>query len=65
MGCFANFPVVGDGSIDGVCCRSVGGIRVCLYNAITLEETERLAKFMREFQAQHRAVVVESSAPSL
>lgn len=31
--------------------RSVGGIRASLYNAITLENTETLAKFMREFLA--------------
>lgn len=29
--------------------RSVGGIRASLYNAITLEETETLAKFMKSF----------------
>lgn len=29
--------------------RSVGGIRASLYNAITLENTETLAKFMKEF----------------
>ncbi|CRK87193.1 CLUMA_CG000998, isoform A [Clunio marinus] len=29
--------------------RSVGGIRASLYNAVTLENTETLAKFMREF----------------
>lgn len=29
--------------------RSVGGIRASLYNAITLENTETLATFMREF----------------
>ncbi|GGJ03299.1 phosphoserine aminotransferase [Alicyclobacillus cellulosilyticus] len=29
--------------------RSVGGCRVSLYNAVTLEATERLAEFMRDF----------------
>ena len=29
--------------------RSVGGIRASLYNAISLENTETLAKFMKEF----------------
>lgn len=29
--------------------RSVGGIRASLYNAITFEETEKLAKFMKNF----------------
>lgn len=29
--------------------RSVGGIRASLYNAITLENTETLAQFMKEF----------------
>jgi phosphoserine aminotransferase len=30
--------------------RSVGGIRVSLYNAVTLEAVQALASFMREFQ---------------
>jgi phosphoserine aminotransferase len=30
--------------------RSVGGMRVSLYNAVTLEAVETLAQFMREFQ---------------
>lgn len=30
--------------------RSVGGMRVSLYNAVTLEAVEALASFMREFQ---------------
>ncbi|XP_077996607.1 phosphoserine aminotransferase-like [Glandiceps talaboti] len=34
--------------------RSVGGIRVSLYNAITLEETFTMAQFMTEFQANHQ-----------
>lgn len=29
--------------------RSVGGIRASLYNAITLENTQTLAEFMKEF----------------
>ncbi|KAF7777571.1 hypothetical protein Agabi119p4_3643 [Agaricus bisporus var. burnettii] len=29
--------------------RSVGGIRISLYNAITEEQTEKLVKYMREF----------------
>lgn len=33
--------------------RSVGGIRASLYNAITLENTETLAKFMRDFYESH------------
>jgi phosphoserine aminotransferase len=31
--------------------RSVGGMRVSLYNAVSLEEVEALVKFMREFEA--------------
>ena len=30
--------------------RSVGGMRVSLYNAVTLEAVEALTGFMREFQ---------------
>jgi len=30
--------------------RSVGGMRVSLYNAVTLEAVEALISFMREFQ---------------
>lgn len=30
--------------------RSVGGIRASLYNAITLDNTETLAQFMKEFK---------------
>lgn len=33
--------------------RSVGGIRASLFNAITMEETEQLVEFMKEFQAKH------------
>jgi phosphoserine aminotransferase len=30
--------------------RAVGGIRISLYNSITLEETTKLVEFMRTFQ---------------
>jgi phosphoserine aminotransferase len=33
--------------------RSVGGMRVSLYNAVTLEAVEALVAFMREFQRKH------------
>ena len=33
--------------------RSVGGMRVSLYNAVTLEAVEALSGFMREFQRTH------------
>lgn len=33
--------------------RSVGGIRASLYNAVTLEDTEALAIYMKEFQKEH------------
>lgn len=33
--------------------RSVGGLRVSLYNAIHQEEVEQLVEFMKEFQAIH------------
>lgn len=33
--------------------RSVGGMRVSLYNAVTLEAVEALTGFMREFQRTH------------
>lgn len=33
--------------------RSVGGLRASLYNAMTLEGTQALANFMREFRAQN------------
>jgi len=29
--------------------RSIGGIRVSLYNAVTVEQTERLVEFIKEF----------------
>lgn len=34
--------------------RSVGGIRVSLYNAITVEETLELVKMMKEFLKLHK-----------
>lgn len=34
--------------------RSVGGIRASLYNAITIEETTKLAEFMREFRQKNQ-----------
>ncbi|XP_058491133.1 phosphoserine aminotransferase [Solea solea] len=34
--------------------RSVGGIRASLYNAVTLEDTESLAVYMKEFLKQHQ-----------
>jgi phosphoserine aminotransferase len=33
--------------------RSVGGMRASLYNAMTVEGAQELAKFMREFQKKH------------
>lgn len=34
--------------------RSVGGIRASLYNAITLDETQQLAKLMLSFYEKHK-----------
>ncbi|RVE67958.1 hypothetical protein OJAV_G00087150 [Oryzias javanicus] len=34
--------------------RSVGGMRASLYNAVTLEDTEALADYMREFLKEHQ-----------
>lgn len=34
--------------------RSVGGIRASLYNAITIEETQKLAKLMLEFYEENK-----------
>ncbi|XP_061671924.1 phosphoserine aminotransferase [Syngnathoides biaculeatus] len=34
--------------------RSVGGIRASLYNAVTLEDTEALAQYMKEFLKEHQ-----------
>lgn len=36
--------------------RSVGGIRVSMYNAMTLEGVQKLADFMLEFQKKHASV---------
>lgn len=35
-------------------CRSVGGIRASLYNAVTLEDTKALAEYMKEFVKEHQ-----------
>lgn len=37
--------------------RSVGGIRASLYNAVTVEEAESLAEYMRSFYEKHHAEV--------
>ena len=34
--------------------RSVGGIRASLYNAVTIEDVEALAKYMTEFYQNHK-----------
>ena len=34
--------------------RSVGGMRASLYNATTVEDTQRLASFMRQFLENNR-----------
>lgn len=34
--------------------RSVGGIRASLYNAVTIEDTETLVNYMKEFLAKHK-----------
>lgn len=34
--------------------RSVGGIRASLYNAVTVDDTEALVAFMKEFQKNHQ-----------
>lgn len=34
--------------------RAVGGIRISLYNGITLEETTQLVEFMRTFRKNHQ-----------
>src|SRR5260370_16614712 len=46
--------------------RSVGGMRVSLYNAVTLEAVQALTSFMREFQrtpAQVPAAAALNAAP--
>lgn len=35
-------------------CRSVGGIRASLYNAVTLEDTKALADYMKVFLKEHQ-----------
>lgn len=34
--------------------RSVGGIRASLYNAMSIEETTKLAEFMKEFRMKNQ-----------
>ena len=34
--------------------RSVGGLRISLYNAVSVAETEVLINFMKDFMARHR-----------
>lgn len=34
--------------------RSVGGIRASLYNAVSVENAEVLAKYMKEFHSNHK-----------
>lgn len=34
--------------------RSVGGVRASLYNAVTIDETQALVDYMKEFQSQHK-----------
>jgi len=36
--------------------RSVGGLRISLYNAITIEETEKLTAFMRDFFQKNKKI---------
>uniref|UniRef100_A0A2I3GMP1 Aminotransferase class V domain-containing protein n=1 Tax=Nomascus leucogenys TaxID=61853 RepID=A0A2I3GMP1_NOMLE len=35
-------------------CRSVGGIRASLYNAVTIEDVQKLAAFMKNFLEMHQ-----------
>lgn len=35
--------------------RSVGGIRASLYNAVTVEDVQKLAAFMRSFMQTHQS----------
>ena len=37
-----------------VCNRSVGGLRISLYNAVSVAETQVLVNFMKDFMARHR-----------
>jgi len=34
--------------------RSIGGLRISLYNAINVDEVRTLIDFMREFQEKHQ-----------
>lgn len=34
--------------------RSVGGIRASLYNAVTIEDVQELAAFMKKFLEMHQ-----------
>ncbi|KAG8455272.1 hypothetical protein GDO86_001466 [Hymenochirus boettgeri] len=36
--------------------RSVGGIRASLYNAVTVEDVQKLADFMRDFKDSHQQI---------
>jgi phosphoserine aminotransferase len=40
--------------------RSVGGMRASLYNTLSLESAQTLAEFMREFQREHGARLLDS-----
>ena len=42
-----------NGCIRG-CSRSVGGIRASLYNAVTIEDVQKLAAFMKNFLEMHQ-----------
>ncbi|CAG9795220.1 unnamed protein product [Diatraea saccharalis] len=37
--------------------RSVGGIRASTYNAVTLEEVQKLAQYMKDFYAKHKDLI--------
>jgi len=39
--------------VDG---RSVGGLRVSLYNAVTLEDVKQLVKFMDDFRLNNSKI---------
>ena len=47
LGAFVNGRVFGHS-------RSVGGIRASLYNAVTLEDVQELAAFMKKFLEMHQ-----------
>ena len=34
--------------------RSVGGVRVSMYNALTVDDVHKLCGFMRDFQQKHQ-----------